>query len=166
MLESGEAGRLARTLAPPVVESGGDGLRGLRLVAPTDARGAVAGILLVGVGVAAQAELAAGVLPGLAVTIPMEAKLGQLLPNLGGGLLGEANPNPFADDFREAVNIGEGGQQGVQHFGCRQRAVLLPRFRINREAVVLLSHWRGCGRFFRCGLGRRLGLMMGSVVEL
>jgi hypothetical protein len=29
----------------------------------------------------------------LAITIPVETKLGQLLPNLGGGLLLELNPN-------------------------------------------------------------------------
>ena len=62
--------------------------------------------LLVRVLGAAQAELAARVLPRLALTIPVETKLRELLPNLGGGLLLEVNPNPTANDFRQAIRCG------------------------------------------------------------
>jgi len=63
--------------------SGGDRFRGLSLRAAADVGGVIGGILLAGVAGAAQAELAARVLPRLALTIPMESKLRQLLPNLG-----------------------------------------------------------------------------------
>lgn len=148
------------------VESGGC-LGGLGLVAPGDAGRAVAGILLVRVVAAAQAELAARVLPCLALAVPMEAKLGQLLPDLGGGRLFERHPNPFADNLGDAVNVGQAGEQGVQHLRGWQCPVLLPGFRVNGQAAVWLRRWRGCAwccgfRCCRC----RLGLMMGSVVEL
>jgi hypothetical protein len=59
------------------------------------------------VGLTTQAELSARVLPCLPVTIPMETKLRQLLPNLGCGLVLERHPNPTANDFRQAIRCGQ-----------------------------------------------------------
>ncbi len=103
-LEDGAARVDAR---PTVTESRGDCLRCLGLGAAADASGVIAGILLVRVGAAAQAELAARVLPRLALTIPVETKLRELLPNLGGGLLFELNPNPLPDYLRQAIRGGQ-----------------------------------------------------------
>ena len=57
--------------------------------------------------------------PSAPDVVPVEAKLGQLLANLGAGLLLELDPNPLADNFRGAVNVGEVLEQEVQHLGCR-----------------------------------------------
>ena len=61
--------------------------------------GLVGLILLVGVACAAQAELAARMLPTLAGAIPVEAKLRQSLANGGRGGFAERNPNPLADNL-------------------------------------------------------------------
>ena len=100
--------------------------------------GVVAGVFLVRVLGTAQAELAAWVLPCLTLTIPMETKLRQLLPNLGGGLLLERNPNPLADNFRKAVKLRRAVQQKVQNLFSGQGAVFLPRLGVNRQAIVRL----------------------------
>ena len=84
--------------------------------------------LLVWIGCAAQAELAARVLPRLPLTIPMETKLRELLPNLGGGLFLELNPNPLPDYLGQTIRCGQLLVQKGQHLGRRQRAVLLPCF--------------------------------------
>ncbi len=118
--------------------SGGDCLGGLRLGRTADARRIIARILFVRVVGAAQAELAARVLPCLTLTIPMETKLRQLLPNLGGGRFLECHPNPLADYLGQTVNVRRTGQQKVQHLRCGQCAVFLPRFRVNRQAIVRL----------------------------
>src|SRR6186713_2921954 len=97
---------MGRTVIAPRGESGGDCLRGL-LLGTTHAGGVVAGILLVRVACAAQTELAARVLPRLALAIPMETKLGQLLANLGGGLFLELNPNPPANHLGQAIRGGQ-----------------------------------------------------------
>ena len=95
----------------------------------------------------AGAESAAGVLPRLALAIPMEAKLGQLLANLGGGLLGELDPNPLADYLGEAVGVGHLLFQVLQDFGGGPSAVLLAGFGVNRQAIV------GAGALRRCCCG-------------
>jgi len=59
------------------------------------------------IGCAAQAELAARVLPRLPLTIPVKAQLGQLLPNLGGGLFLELNPNPLPDYLGQTIRGGQ-----------------------------------------------------------
>ena len=61
--------------------------------------GVVGGILLVRVACAAQAELAARMLPSLPRAIPVEAKLRERLADGGRGLLTELNPNPLANHF-------------------------------------------------------------------
>ena len=71
-------GRLARTLAPPSMVLVGGHVGGV-----------VSLILLVGIACAAQAELAARVLPTLAGAVPVEAKLRQRLADGGRGLLTE-----------------------------------------------------------------------------
>ena len=93
---------------------------------PGDAGGVVTGILLVRVGCAAQAELAARVLPRLSLAIPVKAKLRQRLPNLGGGLLLELNPNPLPDYLGQAIRGGQLLMQKGQHLRRRQRAVGFP----------------------------------------
>ena len=72
-----------------------------------DAGGLVAGVLLVRVGLTAEGEFPARVLPRLALAIPMETKLGQLLADFGGGLLLERDPHPLANHFREPVGSGK-----------------------------------------------------------
>src|ERR1043165_3379309 len=87
--------------------------------------GVIAGILLVRVLETAQAELTARVLPCLPLTVPMKTKLRQLLPRLGGGLLGERHPHPLADDFRDAEQVRRCGLQHLQNLLGRECAVLL-----------------------------------------
>src|SRR5579863_7095112 len=87
-------------------------LPALRLGSAADAGGVIAGILLVRVLNARQPELAARVLPCLPLAVPMETKLGQLLPNLGGGLLLERHPKPFA----QLVTLGLGNMHGWRYF--------------------------------------------------
>ena len=117
--------------------------------------GGVAGlILLAGVAAAAQAELAARVLPTLAGAVPMKAKLGERLADFGGWLLGEGNPNPLADNLGQlpqaAVLLLE---QGQNFFGG-QGAVFLPCLGINREtAVSLIGGRRANGLRLRRGVG-------------
>ncbi len=78
----------------------------------------------------------------------MKAKLRQLLPNLGGGLLFERHPNPLADNLGQAVNLRLLIQQKIQNFFGGQGAVFLPRLGINRQTIVFLFRLRlrrGCG---------------------
>ena len=58
------------------------------------------------VACATQTECAARVLPRLPLTVPMETKLRQLLPQSRGGLLLELNPNPLADNLGEIKQVG------------------------------------------------------------
>ena len=104
--------------------------------------GVVTGILLVWVLETAQAELAAGVLPCLPLVVPMKSKLRQVLPNLGGRLLFERNPNPLADNFRKAVNLRLRIQQKVQNLFRGQCAVFLSCLGINRQTSVFLFRLR------------------------
>jgi hypothetical protein len=108
------------------------------------------GILFARVGLTAQTELAARVLPRLALTIPVETKLRQLLPNFGGGLFLERHPNPLANHLGQPIRDGQLRVQQVQHLRCRQRPVLFPGCGVNRQAVVFLLDWRVCVRCFRC----------------
>ena len=73
--------------------------------------GKVAGILLVRITGTMQAEGTAGVLPRLALAVPVKPKLGQLLPLLGGGLGLELHPNPLADHFGEIEQVRIDGVQ-------------------------------------------------------
>ena len=140
-------------------ESGGDCLLCLGLGGTLHAGGVITGILLVRVLRAAQAELAARVLPRLALAIPMETKLRELLPNLGGGLFLELNPNPLPDYLGQAIGGGQLLVQKGQHLRRRQCAIGFPCFRINRRQVAvpltgIFPLWRGCA--FRCCLCRLL----------
>ena len=107
--------------------------------------GLVGLILLVRVACAAQAELAAGVLPCLPRTVPMEAKLRERLADGGRGLLTERNPNPLADNFgklpQAAVLLLEQGQNLLGGQG----AIFLPCLGVNREAFVFFLN-----RLCRC----------------
>src|SRR5690348_9040131 len=111
MVEDGASPRKRKAAGP---------LRGQPRLACAELRGphvggVIAGILLVWVGLAAQAELSARMLPCLTLTVPMETELRQFLPNLGGGLLFERHPNPFPDNLGKAVNVRQTGQQEVQY---------------------------------------------------
>ena len=66
----------------------------------------------------------------------MKAKLRQLLPQSGGGLLFELNPNPLADNFGEIEQVGIDGVQQSQNLVGGHGAILHPRFRINRQTIV------------------------------
>ena len=52
-------------------------------------------------------ELAAGVLPALAVVVPVEAELGELAADFLGRRFGEGDPNPLADNLGQVVGGGE-----------------------------------------------------------
>ena len=118
--------KLGHAVTVPRGESGGDCLRGLGFGAALDAGGVITGILLVWVGCAAETELAARVLPRLALTIPMKTKLRELLPNFGGGLLLELNPNPLANYLGQAIGGGQLLMQKGQYLRRRQRAIGFP----------------------------------------
>ena len=65
-----------------------------------------------------QPERAAWVLPCLPLTIPMETKLRQLLPERRGGLVFELHPNPLANHLGEIEQVGiDGVQQGQNLVG-------------------------------------------------
>jgi len=85
-----------------------------------------------------KAESSARVLPRLPLTVPMETKLRQLLPQCGGGLLLELNPNPLADYLGEIKQVGINCVQQGQNLIGGQCPVSLPCFRINRQTRVLL----------------------------
>ena len=119
-------------------------------------------ILLVRVLDTVQAERAARVLPRLAFAVPMEAKLRQNLPQLRRGRLAELNPNPFADNLCKIKQAGIAGFQKFQNFWSGQGAVFLPRFRVNRQPIVFLFHWRNCALCFRCVCAAEL---CGSALE-
>src|SRR6516162_5930113 len=93
--------------------------------------GVVAPILLAGIARTAQTELAARVLPRLALAVPVKTKLSQSLPDGGGGLLAKRNPNPLAD------NLGHFPQTAVlqleqgQNLLGGQGAVFLPCLGVN-----------------------------------
>jgi len=123
--------------------------------------GLVAGVFLVRVAGAAQAELAARVLPSLPRAVPVEAKLRQSLADGGRGLLAERNPNP-AGVRPPTYHLGQLPQAAVlllehgQHLVSRECPVLLPCLGVNRgqvappiTAVCLngygLRHRRGVG---------------------
>jgi hypothetical protein len=69
--------------------------------------GEVSRVFLAWVGLAAQTESSARMLPRLTAAVPMEAKLRKLLADFGGGLLGESHPNPFSNDFGDAESVGQ-----------------------------------------------------------
>ena len=109
--------------------------------------GVIGLILLVRVAAAAQAELAARVLPCLPCAVPVKPKLCQCLPDGGRGLFTERNPNPFSNHLgklpQTAVLLLEQGQ----NFFSRQCAVGLPCLGINRQSRILL---RCCGLCWLC----------------
>ena len=53
------------------------------------------------------AGCAAGVLPAFAGVVPVEAQLGELGAYGLGRRFGELNPDPFADNFGKAVELGK-----------------------------------------------------------
>ena len=111
----------------------------------------IARILFVRVLETAQAERSARVLPRLTLTIPMETKLGQLLPQLRRGCLSERNPNPSADNLGEIEQTRIAGFQKLQNFRDRQCPVLFPCLAINGQAIVRLGCWRcRCGGVLVC----------------
>ena len=69
--------------------------------------GEMAAVFLAGVCAAAiGGELAARVLPALAAVVPMESELRQLAAHLLGRLVGESDPDPFADNLGKLVLAG------------------------------------------------------------
>ncbi len=67
--------------------------------------GEIAWILDARVGIAAQTEQAARVLPCLALPVPMETALRQPAADFQCGSIVKLNPYPFANDFRQAVSL-------------------------------------------------------------
>ena len=110
----------------------------------------VTGILFVWVLETVQAKRSARVLPRLPLTIPMETKLRQQLPQLRRGCLAERHPNPLADNLGKIEQTRIAGFQKLQNFRRGQRAVFLPRLGVNRQAIVRL----GCGCWRNCALRR------------
>ena len=108
--------------------------------------GLVGLILLVRVACAAQAELAAGVLPRLPRAVPMETKLRQSLADGGRGLFGEADPNPLAYNLGHLPKAAVLLLEQSQNLVGRQRPVFLPCFGVNRETRVHALRLRCAGR--------------------
>ena len=85
-----------------------------------------AAVFLAGIGATALGgEFAAGVLPALAVVVPVEAELGKLAADFLGRRLGEGDPNPLADDLGEVELFGEPLPEEVQDLVGGEGAVLL-----------------------------------------
>ena len=76
-------------------------------------------------GAAFGGELAAGVLPTLAVIIPVEAELGELAADFLGRRFGEGDPNPLAHDFSQVELVGKPLPQEVQDLVGGERTILL-----------------------------------------
>ena len=93
---------------------------------------------------AAQTEHAARVLPCLPLTVPMETKLRQLLPQFRRGCLAKRHPNPPADNLGEIEQTRIAGFQKLQNFRNGQGAVFLPRLGVNRQTIVFLLRLRRC----------------------
>ena len=127
--------------------------------------GEVAAVFLAGVCAAAfGSELAARVLPAFAGVVPMETELRELAPDLLGGLLGERDPDPLADNLGQIVLGRHPTPEQVQNAVGRKRAVFLALLvvHIRKYAGRLGLLWcRGCG--LRCGclaLGHGRGLFL------
>ena len=119
--------------------------------------GEVARILFVRVLEAAQAKCAARVLPRLPLTIPVETKLRQNLPQLRRGRLAELNPNPFADNLGKIEQTRIAGFQKFQNFCGGQGAVFLPCFGVNRQTRIFFLRLRRCAAAAQlCGSAHEL----------
>ena len=101
------------------------------------------------VGDAAQTESSARVLPCLTLTVPMESKLRQLLPQLRRGCLAERHPNPPADNLGEIIQAGIAGFQKLQNFGDRQVRFF---FRASASIGKRLSFFSGCATGAVCAV--------------
>jgi hypothetical protein len=77
------------------------------------------------------AELAAGVLPTLAGVVPMETELGKLAAHGLGGLLGERNPDPLADNLGKLVLAGQPLAEKLKHAANRESAILFALLEIH-----------------------------------
>ncbi|MEY4386129.1 MAG: hypothetical protein RLY20_1412 [Verrucomicrobiota bacterium] len=104
------------------------------------AKQAAVGVARVGLG--AEREMAAGVLPNLAGAVPVEAKLRDLLARGGFGCGVEAQPHPSADDGSALVKVRPGILQEANQGGGFQLAVEGAGVRVNRQAGVGLGVWR------------------------
>ena len=76
-------------------------------------------------------ELAAGVLPALAVVIPVEAELGKLAADFLGRRFGERNPDPLANDLSQVELLGEPLAEEVQDLVGGERTILLPLLEVH-----------------------------------
>ena len=113
----------------------------------------MAAVLLAGVLAAAfGGELAAGVLPALPGIIPVEANLGEASADSLGGLLGEGDPNPLADNLGEIVGRRIPPLKVREHLGHGQSAAALALgvVDVRQDAGVLLHRFRF--HRFRCSV--------------
>ena len=108
----------------------------------------LAGVLAAAVG----GELAARVLPAFAGIVPMEAELGQLAAHLLGGLIGERDPNPLADNLGQGVLGRHPTAEQLKDAVGRKRAVFFALLvvHIRKYAGRLGLLWCGNRRRLRC----------------
>lgn len=100
--------------------------------------GMAAAVLGAGViGDSVHGDGAARVLPKLPPVVPMEAKLGECRGDLGGLLVGERDPDPFADNLGQFVEAGSLGAEQGQQVRRAQGAVGLPFGEIHRGAGAI-----------------------------
>ena len=106
--------------------------------------GEVSGILLAGVTFGALGESAAGVLPSLALVVPMKAELREYRGDFAGLLLGELNPDPLADNLGQVEEAGRFLLEECKNLVGRQLSVGL-------TAGVVDSRQRRTLRRLLCG---------------
>jgi len=100
------------------------------------------------------------VLPTLAGIIPVKAELRELAANLLGGLLGEGDPNPLADNLGEVVHLGEPLAEKVENLLGSESAIffalLVVDIRENPGGFLrLLRSGGGCGVRAALAIGLR-----------
>jgi hypothetical protein len=94
----------------------------------------MAAVFLAGVGATALGgELAAGVLPALAVVVPVEANLREASPDILGGLLGEGDPDPSANNLSEGKGLGIPPAQVFQDLSGGERAAFQADFVVHKR---------------------------------
>ena len=99
----------------------------------------------------------------------MKAKLREVGAKLFNRLLGEGNPNPFANYFGEFVRAGYPLAESVEDFINRELAIAVAFLEIHVGQYLFgVRSWLGC---FRCGCRCRLAVvvsaqLLGSAQEL
>src|SRR5215469_7413575 len=78
-------------------------------------------------------------LPTLAGVVPVEAKLRQLLANLGGGNLAKLNPNPLANNLGNVKKARRFLPQQSQQIFCFQCSVCVAQSKVNLRQLLCVK---------------------------